>query len=110
MPFEARIDIDELTVQLDDLRELDVEERSSEQEEELERLVNLQDEIGYEWNLGGTLVHESELESIASDTIAQYDLPGFVSDAIDSEVVAERIASAWTEVMYGNECYYIEPA
>ncbi len=54
-------------------------------------------------------MHEDELEEIARDTIAQYDLPVFISDAIDSEDVAERIVRAWTEVRYGDECYYLEP-
>ena len=108
MPFEARIEIDELAARLDELRELPEAERSPEQAEELERLVDIQDEIGYEWNLGGWLIHESELESLASDIIDGFDLPSFITDDIDSEVVAERIAREWTWVTYGSECYYVE--
>jgi len=97
-----------LTVQLDDLQELDVEERSPEQHEELESLVDLRDEIGhYEWNAGKWLIHESDLESIASEIIDRYDLPSFITDALDAEIVAERIEREWTAVTYGSECYYV---
>jgi len=108
MPFESRIEIDELDERLHELNELPEDDRSPEQSEELERLVDLQDEIGYEWNLRGTLVHESELESLASEIIDRYDLPSLITDTIDAEVVAERIAGEWTQVTYGRECYYVE--
>ena len=108
MPFEARIELDELAIGLDELQELPNEERSPEQHEELERLIDLRDELGhYEWNSGATLVHESELESIASEIIATFELPSFISDLLDSEVVAERIEREWTAVTYGSECYYV---
>ena len=111
MPYESRIEIDELTVQLDELQELPEEERSPEQAEELECLIDLRDELGhYEWNAGKWLIHESELESIASDYIGGFDLPSFILGALDSGIVAEYIAREWTEVPYRNECYYIEPA
>lgn len=103
------IDTRDLAERLNELKDMDAEDMTEDELEELECLRDLADDIGSEWRHGVTLIADSHFEEYTRDLLDDLgyiprDLPDWIE--IDYQATANNLLQDYSETSLGFNTYY----
>lgn len=99
---DLEYEVTEDTITRDDMRDLDT----------LRALASKGEEYAEDWEYGATLIHADHFVDYVKEFVSETDgetlenMPEFLRDAIDWEVVAETLMDDYTELDYEGVTYY----